>query len=297
MSAAPRNAIDESRLRNHVARLAAKPRPPGSEAHRAAAEYVEQSLRAAGLEVRRDPFGYAGYVGTNLIAEPPDRGQRERPLFVLGSHYDSIPGSPGADDNATAVAALIEIAACLAAVAVGKESSTSDVWLVAFDLEESGLLGSTHLAEALKRSGREVIGMVSLEMLGYADRRPGSQKMPAQLRGMYPDTGDFIGLVGNQRSAAFLERFVRRMNCVAGLRVESLAVPGDGELLPESRLSDHSPFWDLGYPALMVTDTSFFRNPHYHQPSDTIETIDFAFLAKVTEAVLHGVCDSLNGFA
>ncbi len=110
--------------------------------------------------------------------------------------------------------------------------------------------------------------MISLEMLGYTDHRPGSQQLPPHLKGLYPDVGDFIGVVGNEASKPLLAAVTAGLRRIDGLPVQSLAVPGDGTLLPVTRLSDHASFWDRGLPALMITDTSFFRNPHYHQPTD-----------------------------
>jgi Zn-dependent M28 family amino/carboxypeptidase len=276
--------MDRTRLEHHVRRLAAKPRPAGSRAHAAAARTIEEELCAAGYSVRRERFSAQRHDGVNLVAELA--AAQGAPLFIVAAHYDSIPESPGADDNASGVAALLEIARTFAA---DPPPSGKRLRLVAFDLEELGMLGSAHMAEALLRSRAELAGMVSLEMLGYKSDQPGSQNLPPFLKGRYPDTGNFIGVVGNERSRALLSEFVAPMTRVRSLAVESLVLPGNGVLLPEARLSDHSAFWDLGYPALMVTDTSFFRNPHYHQPSDTADTLDFDFLTRVTEAVALAV--------
>jgi Zn-dependent M28 family amino/carboxypeptidase len=158
--------------------------------------------------------------------------------------------------------------------------------LAAYDQEEYGLVGSR--AHCRDVAG-PVAGMLSLEMLGYADGRPGSQRLPAHLAGLYPDTGDFIGVVGNHASRGLVRAVADAMKGAEGLKVEALAVPGVGEALPESRLSDHASFWDAGHPALMVTDTSFFRNPHYHRATDTPDTLDYAFLARVTAGVCLAV--------
>jgi hypothetical protein len=148
------------------------------------------------------------------------------------------------------------------------------------------MLGSAAHAAGLNDTLR---GMISLEMLGYADRRPGSQHLPEHLIGLYPDVGDFIGVVGNEASRTLLNDWVAGFKLVPNLPVEALAVPGRGEELAEARLSDHSSFWDRDLPALMVTDTSFFRNPHYHRPGDMPETLDYAFLARVAAGVQMAV--------
>jgi aminopeptidase YwaD len=148
------------------------------------------------------------------------------------------------------------------------------------------LLGSAAHAAAIKEPFR---GMISLEMLGYADHAPGSQRLPPHLVGRYPDVANFIGVVGNESSRALLDEVVAGFKLVPHLPVEALAVPGRGEQLPEARKSDHASFWDRGLPALMVTDTAFLRNPHYHRPGDLPETLDYGFLARVTAGVQTAV--------
>jgi Zn-dependent M28 family amino/carboxypeptidase len=208
----------------------------------------------------------------------------------VGAHYDSTPGTPGADDNASGVATLLELAAWAGPLLQSAAPFRSRLQLVAYDLEEYGLIGSTVHSRELRRAGTAVRGMISLEMLAYTDSRPGSQRLPRHLAHLYPNVGNFIGVCGNQDSLALVQAVTEAMKTVAGLPVESIAVPGRGEVLPEVRLSDHSSFWDQGYTALMITDTSFFRNPHYHQRSDTPGTLDFPFHAKVTA----GVCEAVR---
>src|SRR5262249_23938992 len=137
--------------------------------------------------------------------------------------------------------------------------------------------------------GAKVAAMISLEMVGYTDPRAGSQKYPLGLKAFYPDRGDFIGVIGNWKSASLLHRYARQMRQLRGLQVETLSVPGKGYLIPAVRLSDHAPFWYAGYPALMVTDTSFFRNPDYHGSTDTLETLNLDFMVKVCEGVICAV--------
>jgi len=280
----------EDRLRRHVATLAGEPRPAGSPAHRHAASYIRRHLEQAGFTVTNHAVDEAGFVGHNLLTTPiPERA--EFPLFIVAAHYDSISGSPGADDNASAVAALLEVAAVL-----GPELDSTErtprcrLQLAAYDLEESGLVGSFVHCRELGQARTPVRGMISLEMLGYTDSRPGSQRLPPHLAGLYPDVGNFIGVCANEDSRGLLATVVEGLKTVRGLPVEHIAVPGTGELLYETRLSDHSSFWDRGYQALMITDTSFFRNPHYHQPTDTPDTLDYGFLTKVT----MGVCEAVR---
>jgi hypothetical protein len=137
--------------------------------------------------------------------------------------------------------------------------------------------------------------MAALEMLGYCAQSQGSQALPRTLVGKYPDVGNWIAVIGNQISGDLISAFREGMKSVAGLPVETLQVPDNGVWLQATRLSDHSPYWDAGYPALMITDTAFLRNPHYHMPTDTPETLDYGFLTKVTQGVLEAVIAVLAG--
>jgi hypothetical protein len=183
------------------------------------------------------------------------------------------------------VAALLELAAWIGPQLQKARPLTCRLQLVAYDLEEYGLVGSFVHSRAIQQARTPLRGMISLEMLGYTDHRPGSQKLPGHLAKLYPNVGNFIGVCGNDASLELLQVVTQGMKKIPGLPVECLAVPGKGELLPEVRLSDHSSFWDRDYQALMITDTSFFRNPHYHQASDTPQTLDYPFLAMVTAGV------------
>ncbi len=282
----------ERRLRSHVETLAAAPRPPGSAEHQNAREHIRAHLERAGFQV--NAVSYASVFGTpgmNLLTAPVPADDA-LPLVVIGAHYDSIPDSPGADDNASAVAALLELAAWVGPRLAPGGRPTARLVLAAYDEEEFGLLGSDHHSRQIHSP---IKGMISLEMLGYADRRPGSQQLPPHLKGLYPDVGDFIGVVGNEASKPLLAAVTAGLRRIDGLPVQSLAVPGDGTALPVTRLSDHASFWDRRLPALMITDTSFFRNPHYHQPTDAPATLDYSFLAKVTAGVCLAVWDLLTG--
>jgi Zn-dependent M28 family amino/carboxypeptidase len=252
-------------------------------AHLQAVEtFVEQEFRSYGLAVESDPFTYRGRTHRNIIASHGTRAGG--PLIILGAHLDSVPGSPGADDNASGLAVLLETARLLAPY-----RCKSQILFCAFNLEEMNMIGSGHFAHKLRRQGVYVAAMVSLEMVGFTDARSGGQRYPTGLQWLYPDRGDFIGLIGNWRSYSLLRYFARSMRRVPDLPVETLTVFGNGLFVPEVRLSDHSPFWDAGYPALLITDTSFYRNPHYHQASDTIKTLDLNFMAKVCRGVITAV--------
>jgi len=280
------------RLSEHVRVLAACPRPAESAQLETCRKYVTADLERCGWDVVRHPFSVQAEDGTslsgvNLIAEHAAHPLGEGPRLCLGAHLDSRLETPGADDNASGVAALLELARLLPQA--WPESPRLGLELVAFDLEEHGMLGGARHAAVCQASAVDLRGMVSLEMLGYRDRRPQSQHLPKSLVGLYPDTGDFIAVIGNQNSADLINAWCAGMRHVEHLPVESLAVPDNGNLLQATRLSDHSPFWDAGYPALMITDTSFLRNPHYHLPSDTPETLDLSFLRDVSQGCLNAV--------
>ncbi|MBM5809160.1 MAG: M20/M25/M40 family metallo-hydrolase [Cyanobacteria bacterium K_DeepCast_150m_m2_101] len=225
-------------------------------------------------------FGSGSDVGTNLILRLPGREPQRRPLLV-GAHYDGPLHSPGADDNASGLVALLELARRWAA-----DPPRRPVWLVAFDQEEWGMVGSAALAAQLKQAAQPLKLMVSLEMLAYTSP---SQNYPhPAMRAVYGDRGDFIALVANAGAGLLLPGLARSMGRHVPTKV--LPVPNGGRGIQGVRLSDHSPFWDQGYDALMVTDTSFMRNPHYHQMSDTVDTLDLVFYGKV----IHGLDASLS---
>ncbi len=246
--------------------------------------FIETELESYGVSIENDYFPYEGKTFRNIIGRLGNR--RSDSLIILGAHLDAVPGAPGADDNGSGVAVLLESARLLA-----QAHLDSQLLICAFNLEELNMVGSTNFANKLKAAGTRIEAMIALEMVGYTDSRAGSQRYPPGLARFYPDRGDFIGVIGNWRSILLLRSFARRMRQVPGLSVETLAVPGNGGLVPAVRLSDHSPFWDLGYPALMITDTAFYRNPHYHSATDTLDTLDIDFMAKLCQGVIRGIVE------
>jgi len=271
-------------LKRHVENIAFDRNPgEGYPKLEQAAQYIKREFVKAGLDVKEDSFQWEGKPYKNIVAEKKGKTSPGR-VFILGAHYDAVPGSPGADDNASAVAVLLEIAKNIQPV-----SLESTVRLIAFTLEEDGYMGSSHYVESLKKGG-EGIGMISLEMVGFTGPR---QNYPPYLDPKYyPHVGDFIAIVGNERSQKLLENVCQSFKAhIPELPFEFLVVPGNGERMEEVRLSDHSTFWDEGFPALLVTDTSFLRNPNYHLPSDRIETLNFEFMQKVATGVFYSVVE------
>jgi aminopeptidase YwaD len=248
------------------------------------AEHIRRKFESYGLRVTREPFDWEGVEVCNIIGEKKGEIYPEK-VIILGAHYDSVPGSPGADDNASAVAVLLEVARTVSSVNLG-----ATVRFIAFTLEEYGYVGSTLHAKKAKKEGTKIEGMISLEMVGFTAP---TQNYPFYIDPKYyPSVGDFIGVVANKKSAPLMEKVRSSLKRnIPQLPAEFLTVPGNGEGLEEVRLSDHSPFWDQGFPALLVTDTSFLRNPNYHLPTDTIETLDFEFMQKVAVGMVYSVLD------
>ncbi len=237
-----------------------------------------QRLGALG-DVREQSFQEGGSRGVNLILSLPGR-QPALPPLLVGAHYDGPPHSPGADDNASGVAVLLELARRWHAQPLRRP-----VWLVAFDQEEEGLVGSRALATQLRADRQPLHLMVSLEMLGCTSS---CQRYPhPAMRWLYGTRGDFLALVANAGALPLLPGLARRVG--RHVKTKVLPVPFLGRPLPDTRRSDHSPFWDQGYNALMATDTAFLRNPNYHKPSDTLATLDGAFLAAACEGLDAGL--------
>jgi len=236
--------------------------------------YIAEQLSALG-PLQEHAFSEGADAGINLIL-PLEGKRNELPPLIVGAHYDGPLHSIGADDNASGIAALLELAQRWA-----EAPPKRPVWIIAFDQEEWGLLGSAALARELRRAGQAVKLMVSLEMLAFT--APGQDYPLPAMRALYGDRGDFIAVIGNIGAALLLPGLAQRMG--EHVRTKVLPVPNAGRALPDVRLSDHSPFWDQGYDAVMVTDTSFMRNPNYHQMSDTIDSLDLPFLAAVTEGL------------
>ena len=241
-----------------------------------ARDYVAEELRRAGYEPSVLPFRFDGQEFHNLEALLP--GSTDESL-VVGAHYDSVEGSPGANDNASGVAVLIETARLLAGRPLG-----ATVRFVAFANEEppyfndrSGM-GSLEYATSLVGSGRVVRGMLSVESVGFYSEEPGSQRYPAVVGLFYPDRGNFIGFVGNVGAWRLVRRAVGAFRGASTLPSEAAALPS---FLPGVSWSDHRSFWDVGVLGFMVTDTAPFRDPHYHLPSDTPERLDYERMARL----------------
>jgi Zn-dependent M28 family amino/carboxypeptidase len=258
-----------ARLRRHVEVLAKTERNTDLETP---ARYIAEAFAAHGLAPQLQPFESGGRTVNNVEVSPPGKA-----LVVVGAHYDTVPGSPGANDNASGVAALIELAGLLL-----KEAPA--VRFVAFANEELPYfmgpeMGSWMSARRSRERGETLRAMLSLEMLGYYRDEPGSQKYPPPIGLFYGDRADFIAFVGDLGARALVHKTISAFRKHAKFPSHGIAAPS---FVPGITWSDHWSFRDHGFPALMVTDTAFNRYPHYHLPSDTPEKLDYERMARVT---------------
>lgn len=252
-----------------------------------AAGFIEQEFRDLGYEVESRPYECEATMVRNLVVEKKGSNPGLSTI-VVGAHYDTVIGTPGADDNASGIAGLLELARLLK-----DRTMRRTIRFVAFPHEEvpyfyTHLMGSRQYAKTLKENRESILLMLSLEMLGYAGENY-RQLYPVplmRLLGRYPKHGNYIALVGNLKSLPMMSVVRKAMRDAHTIGVESLSAPG---FIPPLFLSDHSSFWKAGFPALMVTDTAFLRNPHYHRESDTPDTLNYTFLAEVVALIYEAV--------
>jgi hypothetical protein len=275
-----------ARLRKHVTAIASTPHNTGYPHNlESAALYIEDALAGIGYEVHRQSFRADGQDVRNIeVVIEPKGAQSGARTLVVGAHYDSYFHAPGANDNGTGAAGVIELARLLANLS---GTSSIRIRLVLFVNEEppyfkSELMGSLVYAKRLKSSGEQVLGMFSLETLGFYSDEPHSQRYPPPLGLLYPTTGNFVAFVGLTSSRAFVRRTVASFRAVAPFPSVGGTAPG---IIPGIDWSDHWSFEQVGIPALMVTDTALFRYPHYHSPADTPEKVDYERLARVVSGM------------
>ncbi len=278
-------SADSSRLRSDVEALTGLrgyrcfERP--SDLDRAAV-WVKSALEESGLPVEEQSFEVGGRWFRNFIAR---FGPEDAPILVVGAHYDVCGEQPGADDNGSAVAGLLELARLLGR---HRPEVTHRIELALWPLEEPPNFGTPNMgsachANSLAEGNADVRGMICLEMLGYFSDEPGSQKYPAPGMGLlYPSVGNFISVVGNGSSWGFTRRVKVRMAGATELPVISINAP---TAVPGVDLSDHLNFWKHGWNAVMITDTAFLRNPNYHLVTDTADTLDYERMAHVVTGV------------
>ncbi|MEX0967711.1 MAG: M20/M25/M40 family metallo-hydrolase [Bacteroidia bacterium] len=237
-------------------------------------------------------FEDSGLPGQNITGKIPGILDEEITI-ILDAHYDGVSHSPGADDNASGVAGMLECARILA-----KYNFDRSIRFIAFDLEEEGLIGSDKYVESGGiLPGENIFGVLNFEMIGYKNERPNSQSVPAGFNVLFPDAyaelqadnfrGNFIASIANSNSRSLNDSFrTNAQKFVPQLKVIDLVLPGDGSIAPDFRRSDHASFWDAGYKAIMITDGGNFRNPNYHSATDVIDSLDFTFMTNVVKATV-----------
>jgi Zn-dependent M28 family amino/carboxypeptidase len=255
-----------------------------------AAAYVERQFVATGYVPSSQEFPAASRIVRNISVE--HAGSTDE-ILLVGAHYDSVIGSPGANDNATGVAAVLELSRLIA-----PSSAKRTLRFVAFVNEEppyfmTDLMGSAVYARMCRERADKIVGMFSLETIGYYSNEPGSQQYPgpALFRMLYPDTGNFIGFVSNMASRRLLRNAARAFRHHTKFPSEGAAAPSS---IPGVGWSDHWAFWQQGYRAVMLTDTAPYRYPHYHQPTDTPDKINYDALARVVVGLKEMLAELCN---
>lgn len=248
------------------------------------ADYIAEHFRDAGALVEFQPFNVYGKEYRNVIGRFGSGKQRK---IIIGAHYDAYMGSPGADDNASGVAALIELARLL-----GQTRPEIEIELVGFVLEEPPYFRTPHMgsavhAESIAHEKERIIGMISLEMVGYFSDERWSQKYPLPfLYLFYPTRANFIGIVGRWDQGRWVRQLKAGMQGATSLPVRSIRAPS---FIPGVDFSDHMNYWPHGINAMMITDTAFYRNPYYHTSRDTADTLDYQRMAKVVVALFEAI--------
>lgn len=278
----PTQAQVAARLRAHVEAIAGEPHNLGHpEALERAARYIESTLSGMGYAVRRQPFDDGQVRNIEVEIEPAAVGA---PTLVVGAHYDSAYSAPGANDNGTGTAAILELARALGNL---RGKAAVRIRLVFFANEEPPFfkterMGSLVYARRLRQSGERVSGMFSLETLGWYSDRKGSQRYPFPLDLLYPDTGNFVAFVGTVESRPLVRKTVKAFRELARFPSEGGTAPG---FVQGIDWSDHWSFEQVGIPALMVTDTAPFRYPYYHSVEDTPDKVDYERLTRVVSGL------------
>jgi hypothetical protein len=250
-----------------------------------AADWLFGELEGAGYAVERQGYEAAGIAAQNLIADVGGGALRDQSV-VIGAHYDSAAGSPGADDNASGVAAVLALARRFKGTRPART-----LRFALFSLEEpphfqKDTMGSLFFARAAAERGDKITAMLSIESIGYYSDEPGSQRYPEAIAARHPTTGSFVAIVGNPESSALVDGVVSTLRARGSLPVEGATL---AEV--EGGWSDHWSFWQIGVSAAMVTDTAPFRNPHYHKPSDTADKLDFERMARVVAGLEHVIAE------
>jgi Zn-dependent M28 family amino/carboxypeptidase len=286
----PEETVIRDNLKQHVSKLAGQIGERNLIRYQAlkdAALYIRTVLAAEGLRVNQQQLIVENRTAENIEVEIGGRALPEQ-ILIVGAHYDSVVGSPGANDNATGTAALFELVRLLKTRSLNRK-----IRFVAFVNEEppyfqTESMGSRVYARRTRERKENISGMISIETIGHYSEDSGSQHYPFGFSLLYPSTANFIAFVGNVSSHRLLRRSIRSFRRTTAFPSEGAAVPG---WLTGVGWSDHWAFWQEGYPAIMVTDTALFRYPHYHAPTDTPDKIDYDRMSRVVAGLVNVIAD------
>lgn len=281
--------MSEENIKTHVRMLAGEigeRNVDNPDAYREAERYIDQTWRSCGYDVACHAYEAGGVECVNLEVTQPGERDPDK-IIIIGAHYDTVAGSPGANDNGSGVAALLELSRRFSDARPGLS-----VRFVAFANEEPPFFhtrkrGSRVYAKMARKRGDDIIGMMALETIGFYTDRPGSQEYPPFMSRFYPDTGNYVAFVSNLRSVGWLKRTAAAFRERSSFPAESLAM--FTPVAPGAAWSDHSSFWENGFHALMVTDTAFYRYPYYHTPHDTPDRLTYGALARVTDGLYEAI--------
>ncbi|MEW6621381.1 MAG: M28 family peptidase [bacterium] len=253
-----------------------------------AADYIMSEFSRYGYTFKLQQYQIEGRIYKNIIVSLKGTKEPDK-IIIIGAHYDSVLGTPGADDNASAVAGLLELARLVSL----KEKPAKTIKFIAFTNEEppffqTGQMGSMIYAKEAYRYKEKIEAMICLEMIGYFRQEKNSQTYPFPLNFFYPDTGNFIAVVGNRASKKLVNKVTSAFKKHSNFPIESIAA---FSIVPGIDFSDHASFWEYGYEAVMITDTAFYRNPHYHSPTDLPHTLHYQDLAEVVKGLYYVILE------
>jgi hypothetical protein len=280
-----------SRLRTHVSAIASSEHNTATPARlEEAARYIENVLKTEGYAIHRQEYRAGGQMVRNIEVSIANVAPKAKParIFIVGAHYDSAPGAPGANDNGSGTAAVLELARLLKSM---RPSQGTEVKLVFFVNEEppwfhGDEMGSMQHARKMHDEGQNVEGALVLETIGWYSQQRRSQQLPPGLEGRYPDTGNFIAFVGTLESSRLVQDALSAFRAVSDFPAHGLAAPA---YVQGVTLSDHSSYNRYGYPAIMITDTAFMRYPYYHTAEDTPDKVDYDSTARVVQGLARTI--------
>lgn len=282
--------VDINNLKQHLRRIVKVRNPETAlENLNETSQYINSVLKNYNLITKMETFSFRkvkNVLFNNVIAYK--KGIDKKRILILSSHYDTVKTSPGADDNASSVACLLEIARLASVLDL-----EYTIQFVFFTLEEYNMLGSIyHVKNSRNPIDRNIIGVIVLDGIAYTDNTPYSQKQFRKISYPKSSVGDFLSVITNEKSVALLKILNYNINkFLPDFKIEPLIVNDNGKAAPDSRRSDHTSFWDYGFKSIFLTDTAQFRNPNNHQPTDTIDTLDLNFLYNTTKVTLATVLD------